>query len=182
MSQQREDGVGVAFSVAGAGGAVLEREICSGDLERVLRYFWAHREARGLVGVAWRYGPLHGWQARPSGGAWVPEPLRCPEFRRVQGLAYRRLAAFLAAGGVPRAEAQRRLERLCGYYPDLHTGVRSIVEHEIASSLPNLVRFVDMSAVVRDLLHLGAIEVVSLPREADDPADELPPGVFVLRA
>lgn len=180
MSQQQAHGV--CFSVVGAGGEVLEREICSGEPEGVLRYFAAHRDGRRLATIAWRYGPLHGWQAGQPGGAWVPQPLLCPEFRRVQGLAYRRLAGFLAARGVPRALAEGRLGRLCGYYPDVDAGVKSIVEHEIASSLPNLVRFVDVRAIVRDLLHARAIEVLSLPREPGDEAEALPPGVFVLRS
>lgn len=175
-------GNGVRFSVVRAGGEVLEREICCAEPEEVLRFFAAHGERRGLVTLTWRYGPLHGWQAGAPAGTWVPEPLFCPEFRRVQGLAYVRLAEWLADRGVPREAARRRLERLCGYYPDVDAGVKSIVEHEIASALPNLVRFLDVRAIVRDLLLARAIEVLTLPSPVGEAGEPLPPGVFVLRS
>lgn len=188
MSQQQSQsplsslpGTGVRFSVVRAGGEVLEREICSAEPEGAARYFEAHRDGRGLVALAWRYGPLHAWQAG-TGGAWVPQPLLCPEFRRVQGLAYRRLAGWFAGLGMEFKVAANRLGRLCGYYPDVDAGVKSIVEHEIASALPGLLRFLDVRAIVRDLLHARAIEVLTLPREVGVAEEELPPGVFVLRS
>lgn len=187
---RQEEAQGVCFSVVGAEGEVREREICHGEPEAVLRYLLRYAAARGLVGAAWRYGPLHGWQAggrAPGGGAaarcgvtWVPQPLLCPEFRRVQGLAYRRLAGFLTAREGP-AEARARLGRLCGYFADVDAGVRSMVVHEIAPALPNLVRFVDTRAIVRELLGARAIEVLRLP-PAPEGDEALPPGVFLLRS
>lgn len=183
MSQE-----GVCFSVVGADGVVREREICRVDPEPVLRYLrrssYDPSPAGGrLVGAAWRYGPLHRWQVGWRADA-VPEPLLSPAFRRMQGLAYRRLEEFLTAREGPAAAGL--LARLCGYFADVEAGVRSIVVHEIAPALlgfgPLFVRCVDMRTMVQDLLHAGAIEVLELPREAARaPEGWLPPGVFLLR-
>lgn len=167
---------GVRFSVVGAGERVLEREICTADPGEALAYFEAAAPGR-LGALAWRLGSLCGWNPHPR----VPRPLLCPEFRRIQGVAYRRLCAYYEARVWPREALQEDMRWYCGYYPDVATGVRSIVEHAVVPGLPHVVRNIDIAAMVRELRQARALDVVTLPRGRDEP-DDLPPGVYLLHA
>jgi hypothetical protein len=168
------DADGARFSVVGADGRVLEREICTADPGEALGYFEAAPAGR-LLAVAWRHGELCGWNAHPR----VPRPFLCPEFRRIQGAAYRRLRAFYEARVWPRSALHEDMRCYGGYYRDVTTGVRSIVEHEIVPGLAHVVRDIDIAAMVRELRQARALDVVTLPR---DGADDLPPGVYLLHA
>lgn len=168
---------GVMFSVVGADGRVLEREICTEDPGEATGYFEAAPAGR-LSALAWRYGRLHVWNPHPR----VPRPLLCPEFRRLQGAAYRRLVAYYEARVWPQSALYEDMRWYCGYYPDVVTGVRSIVEHEIVPGLPHVVRDIDMEAMVRELRQARALDVVRLPRYPGDGADSLPPGVYLMHA
>jgi hypothetical protein len=168
---------GTAFSVLHADGRVLEREICTADPHEALEYFEA-APAGQLEAVAWRHGPLCRWNRHPQ----VPKPLLCPEFRRIQGAAYRRLRDYYEAWVWPRSALAEDMRWYCGYYPSAIAGVRSIVEHEIVPGLARLVRDIDIAALVRELRQAQALDVVTLPRRRGDGADELPPGVFLLHA
>ena len=177
MRQENRVIDGVAFSVLDADGRALEREICTDDPEEATRYFEAAPAGR-LGSVAWRLGPLCRWNPHPR----VPQPLLCPEVRRIQGEAYRRLRDYYEAWVWPRSALQEDLRWYCGYYPDAITGVRSIVEHEIVPGLARLVRDIDIAALVRELREARALDVVTLPRRQGDGTDDQPPGVYLLHA
>lgn len=166
---------GVRFSVVGAEGRVLEREICTADPGEALAYFDAAPAGR-LQAVAWRYGGLCAWNAHPR----VPRPLLCPERRRIQGQAYRRLVGYYEARVWPQSALAEDMRCYCGYHPDVVTGVRSIVEDALVPGLAHVVRDIDIEAMVRDLRQARALDVVTLPRCPGDGSDELPPGVYLL--
>lgn len=180
---------GVVFSVVDAEGRAFEREICTDDPEQVMRYYQqaqaqaqghAHASGAGRVaGVAWRFGPLQSW--RWQGGPRVPAPLREPEFRRVQSCAYRCLAGYLARCELPQLAIAASMSRYGGYYPDLYSGMRSIVEHEIASSLSYLLESIDVHVLAESLVAARGLETFTVPRYPGDEADALPPGIFLLR-
>ncbi len=168
---------GVAFTLVDARRGPAPHELCTDEPDEALAAFAA---APGRhAAVAWRYGPLSPW--RWQEGERLPAPLRDPEFRRVQGCAYRCLAGYLARCGVPRLMLASGLRNYGGYFRDLHEGVRAMVEHEIAWSARFLVDFIDVEVLTASLLDARALEAFSVPRYPGDEADTLPPGIFVLR-
>lgn len=169
---------GVAFTLVDARRGPAPHELCTDEPDEALAAFAAAPAGR-LAAVAWRYGPLSPW--RWQAGERLPAPLRDPEFRRVQGCAYRCLAGYLARCGVPRLVLASGLRNYGGYFRDLHEGVRAMVEHEIAWSARFLVDCIDVERLTASLLDARALEAFSVPRYPGDEADALPPGIFVLR-
>lgn len=168
---------GVVFSVIDGEGRALVREICTPDPDEVVRYY-ARSEGR-VAGVAWRFGPLQRWRSR--GGWQLPEALHEPEFRRVQGCAYRCLAGYLERCALPRLAIAASMSRYGGYYPDLYTGTRAMVGHELASSLAFLVDSIDVEVLAERLVMAQGLEAFTLPRYPGDEVDALPPGIFLLQ-